>query len=229
MTRARAALFATIGVAAVLQFPGTVEAQRAPVAPTRRPAPARPAAPPPATEPAPIVSDGSAAATGIITPPQDYVIGVEDVLSVQFWRDEQMSGDVVVRPDGKITLRLLNDIAAAGLTTDQLRVRLQTEAAKFLAEPEATVVVKQINSRRVYLIGEIGKQGPIPLISPMTVLQLISLAGGLSEFAKKEQVFILRTEGGTTRTIPFNYAEVIRGRSLEQNILLRPGDTLVVP
>jgi polysaccharide export outer membrane protein len=170
-----------------------------------------------------------ATAPAFITPPEDYVVGIEDVLGVQFWRDDQMSGDVVVRPDGKITLRLLNDIVAAGLTTDQLRERLEKEASRLLAEPQATVVVKQINSRRVYIVGEVAKQGPLPMITPITVLQFLALAGGLTDFAQKEKIFILREEGGKQITLPFDYDAVFNKRRLELNILLRPGDTVVVP
>jgi polysaccharide export outer membrane protein len=215
VTDARTVVRATLVVAALivggLASPVSLEAQQTPPVPGAKP-PAKP---------------GTAAP--VITPPEDYVVGVEDVLSVQFWRDDQMSGDVVVRPDGKITLRLLNDIVAVGLTTDQLRELLQVEASKFLAEPQATVVVKQINSRRVYIVGEVGKQGPLPMITPITVLQFISLAGGLSEFAQKDKIFILREEGGKTVTLPFDYDAALNKRRLELNIILKPGDTVVVP
>src|SRR5215467_14662660 len=128
--------------------------------------------------------------------PADYVIGADDVLTVVFWRDKDMSGDVVVRPDGKITLPLLNDIQAAGLTPDQLREQVSKLAEHFLEEPAATVVVKQINSRKVFITGEVSKPGPYPLTTPTTVLQLIAMAGGLGEYAHKDEIVIMRSEGG---------------------------------
>jgi polysaccharide export outer membrane protein len=211
---------------------GRLEAQRTPPGGAMVP-PASPGqkagGPPPTLKIEPAPPPAKAGSTLVVTPPEDYVVGVEDVLGVQFWRDDQMSGDVVVRPDGKITLRLLNDVVAAGLTTDQLRARLEMEASKYLAEPQATVVVKQINSRKVYIVGEVGKQGPLPMITPITVLQFISLAGGLSDFARKEHIYILREEGGKTLTLPFDYDAVLSKRRLELNIVLKPGDTVVVP
>lgn len=234
MTLARAALVATLVIGPV--WPVSVEAQRSAAPAPRRPSSTGAAAAAPEA-PAPGASSGAVASPGPVTStapiagatPGDYVIGVEDVLGVQFWRDDQMSGDVVVRPDGKITLRLVNDVVAAGLTTDQLRERLEKEASKFLAEPQATIIVKQINSRRVFTIGEIGKQGPLPMISPLTISQLISVAGGLTEYAQKENIFVKRMEGDKVVTIRFDYSAFMRGRNLEQDILLRPGDTLVVP
>lgn len=163
-----------------------------------------------------------------VVPPDDYVIGAEDVLIVQFWRDDQMSSDAVVRPDGKITLRLLNDVQAAGLTPDQLRVSLTAAATKYLEDPSVTVGVKQINSRKVTVLGEVAKQGPLPLNSPTTVLAAIGMAGGFSEYAKKDRILIIRTEGGKQVAHRFNYEEVSEGRRLEQNIFLKPGDTVMV-
>jgi polysaccharide export outer membrane protein len=164
-----------------------------------------------------------------IVPPPGYVIGPNDILTIVFWRDKDMSGDVNVRPDGKVTLPLINDIQAAGLTPDQLRLSI-TEAAKALFEdPTISVVVKEIHSRQVFITGQVGKSGPYPLMGPMTVMQLIALAGGLQEFAKTEDIGILRTENGKQVRIPFNYKEVTRGKNLQQNIELKPGDQVVVP
>ena len=118
------------------------------------------------------------------TLPADYVVGAEDVLSVVFWREREMSADVLVRPDGRISLPLLNDVEVVGLTPDQIRERVIELARKFVEEPSATVVVKQINSRKVYITGNVERPGPFPLLRPTTILQFISLAGGLKEFAK---------------------------------------------
>jgi polysaccharide export outer membrane protein len=183
---------------------------------------------PAARQTAPSAAASAAPASGLRVP-EDYVIGPEDVLFVSFWRDESMSGEAVVRPDGKITLRLLNDIEVVGLTPEQLRERLARDATKFLEEPAPTVIVKQINSRKVFITGEITKPGPYPLNSPTTVIQLITLAGGLNEYAKGEEIGILRSENGKTVRLPFNYKQVREGKKLEQNVPLKPGDTVIVP
>lgn len=171
---------------------------------------------------------GSAPPAGV-TPPADYVIGAEDELSVIFWREMDMSAEVTVRPDGKISLPLLNDVQASGLTPEQLRLAVTEAAGKFVADPTVTVVVRVINSRRVFITGQVGKPGPYPLTSPTTVLQLLALAGGVAEFAKSDQIQVMRTENGKTTNYRFNYKDVIRGRRLEQNLMLRPGDTVIVP
>lgn len=172
---------------------------------------------------------GAPAAVQGVPLPEGYVIGPEDVLNIQFWRDDQMSSDAVVRPDGKITLRLINDVHASGLTPDQLRETLLKAAAKFLEDPAVTVIVKQINSRKVMVIGEVAKQGPQPLNGPLTVLGAIAQAGGFTDYADKEKILIIRVEGGKQIPRRFNYQEVVEGRKLEQNILLMPGDIVTVP
>jgi polysaccharide export outer membrane protein len=164
-----------------------------------------------------------------VTPPADYVIGADDQLSVIFWRETNMSADVTVRPDGKISLPLINDIQASGLTPDQLRVSLTEAASKYIEDPTVTVVVKAINSRRVFITGQVGRPGPYPLTAPTTVLQLLALAGGVAEYAKSDQIQIMRTENGKTTNHRFNYKDVIKGKKLEQNMLLKPGDTVIVP
>src|ERR1700676_4352739 len=126
----------------------------------------------------------------------DYLIGAEDVLSIVFWRDKEMSTDVAVRPDGKITLPLLNEVRAAGLTPGQLKDLLVEESKKYVEDPNVTVVVKQINSRKVFIPGEVGRPGPYPLMAPTTVMQLLVIAGGLREYAHSDNVSIMRTENG---------------------------------
>jgi polysaccharide export outer membrane protein len=160
--------------------------------------------------------------------PSDYVIGVEDALSVVFWRDKDLSADVVVRPDGKISLPMLNDVVAAGLTPEGLAEVVSKAATKFVRDPAATVIVREIRSRKVYIIGEVGKTGTIQLTSEMTVLQAIGEAGGFIEGADKGDVIIVRNEGGTERRFKFNYNEVIKGKNPAQNIRLMPGDTIIV-
>ena len=164
-----------------------------------------------------------------IKPPDDYVIGADDVLTVMFWRDKDMSADAIVRPDGKITLPLINEVQAAGLTPDQLRERVVVEAGRFIEDPSPSVIVKTINSRKVFITGEVEKPGPYPLTSPTTVLQLIATAGGLREYAHRQDLVIMRMDGGRQVTFPFDYASVAKRKKLHQNIFLKPGDTVVVP
>ena len=140
-----------------------------------------------------------------------------------------MSAEVTVRPDGKISLPLLNEIDAAGKTPEQLRLVIEETARKFLQEPAVTIVVKQINSRKAFITGMVGKPGPYPLTAPTTVLQLIAMAGGLQEYADREHIVIVRTENGRPASYRFNYKEVIQQKKLAQNIELRAGDTVVVP
>jgi len=162
--------------------------------------------------------------------PADYVIGPEDVLTVVFWREKDMSSDsVVVRPDGMISMPLLNDVKAAGLTPEQLRDQLTKAAEKFVEGPTVSVVVKAINSRKVFITGQIGKPGPYPLAGPTTVLQLIAMAGGVHEFADAKNITILRTENGRQVALRFNYKDVMKRKNLQQNIELKPGDTIIVP
>ena len=180
---------------------------------------------------APAQPSAAQAAAGV-TPPDDYVIGAGDVLVVNFWEEPNFSTDAaLVRPDGKITLPLINDVDARGLRTDQLQVKLADLGTKLggLKDPRVTVIVRAINSRKVYVSGGIAKPGAVDLIIPMTVAQLISLQGGLKEFVNGENITILREEGGKSRVIKFNYKEVMRGINLGQNIPLKPGDTVMVP
>jgi polysaccharide export outer membrane protein len=170
----------------------------------------------------------AAAAEGMAVP-SDYVIGAEDVIGVVFWRDQEMSGDVTVRPDGRITLPLIGDLTAAGLKPEALKDVVEKAANRYVSDANVTIVVRQINSRKVFITGEVATPGAYPLIGPRTVMQLIALAGGLNEYADASNLSIMRQEGGSTKYFKFNYKEVSRGRKLEQNIQLKPGDTVVVP
>jgi len=180
---------------------------------------------PPSRQPAPVTTPAPAE----VVPPPDYVIGAEDVLNVVIWREKDLSAEVIVRPDGKVSLPLLNDIQAAGLTPEQFRQQVTIAVAKFVAEPAVSVIVRSINSRKVYIMGEVAKPGPYPLVGPVTVLQLIALSGGLTEFADAKGISVMRTENGQPKRMSFNYRDVSRGKKLEQNVLLRPGDTVIVP
>jgi len=158
-----------------------------------------------------------------------YVIGPSDVLSIVFWRDKDMSADVLVRPDGNITLPLLNDVQAAGLTPAQLRERILSEARRYLEDPSPTVVVKEIHSRQVFITGQVEKPGPYPLTSPTTILQLIATAGGLKEYADTKNILVTRFENGSPVSLTFDYQELLKRKNFRQNIELKPGDTVVVP
>jgi len=175
------------------------------------------------------VASAPATAGTPATVPKDFVIGPEDVLAVTVWREKDLSADVTVRPDGKVTLPLVNEIQAAGLTPAQLREQLTAAMSRFVADPSVTVAVKQINSLKVYISGQIGKPGAYPIISPTTVLQLIVTAGGLHEFADAKNIVIIRRQSGQETTYRFNYKDVLKGRNLAQNIQLVPGDTILVP
>jgi len=183
---------------------------------------AQPAPKPAAATGAPVIPVG-------VVPPAGYVIGPEDVLSIVFWREKDLSVDAAVRPDGMITVPLVNDLRAAGLTPDQLREQLRIAAGKFVEDPTVTVVVKAINSRKVFITGMVSRPGQYPLGGPTTVMQLIALAGGLQEYADNRKILIMRTEGGEPVAKRFNYQDVLNGKNLKQNIELLPGDTIVVP
>ena len=231
---------ALAGVAAIV-LGTSLYAQKASAPPTAPPAvPATPASSGTAAPSAVPATPARNAASAKVTPdtpttatsvpiPPGYVIGPEDVLSVLYWKDKDMSTDVAVRPDGKISLQLLNDIDAAGLTPEQLRDRLIEESKRYIEDPNITVIVKQINSRKVFVTGEISKPGPYSLTGPTTVLQLIALAGGLRDFADSKNIVILRVENGKPVTYGFNYKDVASRKNLKQNIELKPGDTIVVP
>lgn len=161
--------------------------------------------------------------------PADFVIGPEDVLGIVFWKDQEMTGDLTVRPDGMITLPLIGDLKAAGFRPTELAGTIAKLAGKFLEDVNVTVIVRQINSRKVFITGEVRQPGAYNLTGPRTVMQLIALAGGLSEFADGENITIMRDENGQARTLKFNYRDVSKGKNLTQNIEVEPGDTIVVP
>jgi len=158
----------------------------------------------------------------------NYVIGPEDILDINVWKEPDISRVVPVRPDGKISLPLLHDVQAAGLTPRQLGSQVTESLKKYLTEPQVTVIVTAINSRRFYILGEVGRPGAYPLLTNMTVLQALSSAG-FSQFANLKKIYVMRTENGKQVKYPFNYKEVVSGQNTQQNILLKPGDTIVVP
>ena len=158
----------------------------------------------------------------------EYVIGPEDALHIAVWREADLTASLPVRPDGKISLPLLDDVQAAGLTPKQLANSITEKLKKFLADPRVTVVVTQINSKRIYLVGEVLHVGATPMLPNMTVLQALSSAG-LNQFANTKRIYVLRTENGKQQKLPVNYRKLVKGEQIEQNYLLQPGDTIVVP
>jgi polysaccharide biosynthesis/export protein len=159
----------------------------------------------------------------------DYKIGPQDLLRVDVWKEPDISRTIPVRPDGKISLPLLNDVQAAGLTSMQLAGVIREGLTKYITSPQVTVTVTEINSRRVYCTGEVLKPGALSLLPNMTALQAISSCGGFTQFAKVKGIYILRVEGGKQIQHPFNYKDVVKGKKPEDNILLQPGDVIVVP
>jgi polysaccharide export outer membrane protein len=159
----------------------------------------------------------------------DYVIGPEDSLHVSVWKEPDLSGQVPVRPDGKISLPLLNDVQAAGNTPMKLASILTQQLQQYVTDPHVTVVVTAINSKRVFLVGEVGHVGALNMLPNMTVLQALASAGGFTQFASLKKIYILRNENGKQIRIPVNYKAIVTGQSPEQNIPLKPGDTIVVP
>jgi polysaccharide export outer membrane protein len=157
-----------------------------------------------------------------------YLIGPEDVLNINVWREPELSASVPVRPDGKISLALLNDVQAAGLTPMQLKTEITAALKKYVSEPVVTVVVSGVHSRRVFLVGEVTHTGPVPLLPRMTVLQGIASAGGLTPFANAKKIYVLRNENGAPVKYKFNYHDALKNPSAE-NIVLRADDTIVVP
>jgi polysaccharide biosynthesis/export protein len=159
----------------------------------------------------------------------DYKIGPQDVVRVDVWKEPDVSRTIPVRPDGKISLPLLSDVQAAGLTAVQLANVIREGLTKYITSPQVTVTVTEINSRRVYCNGEVMKPGALALLPNMTALQAISSCGGFTQFARIKNIYILRVEDGKQVQHPFNYKDVIKGKKPEDNILLQPGDVIVVP
>jgi polysaccharide biosynthesis/export protein len=160
--------------------------------------------------------------------PNTYIIGSTDVIAVSVWREQELSGSLPVRPDGMVSMPLLHDVKAAGLTPMQLAADLTERLKKFIQDPQVSVVVTSINSKRIFILGQVGHPGPLPLAPGMTALQAIATAGGLGPFANGKKIYILRDQSGTQEKIAFNYKQAVKG-DMRQNIALRSGDTIVVP
>jgi len=197
-------------------------AQQAPIAPP--PTPQESQAPPPQDkDKGKAPSDNKEAGAAVDS--NTYKIGPSDVLSIRVWNEEKFSGPVAVHQDGKITLPLLGDIQAGDLTPVQVQDNVTKALTKYVVKPLVTVVVQEVGSKKYYLDGQVNHPGEFPLAVPTTILEAISKAGGLQEFANSKKIYILRGD----KRIPFNYKDVLRGKLMEQNIRLEPGDHIVVP
>lgn len=158
----------------------------------------------------------------------DYVIGADDTLHISVWKEPDLSETLPVRPDGKISMPLLNDVTAAGLTPLELKDSISEKLKKYISDPRVTVVVTAMNSRRVFVTGEVNHSGPMSLLPHMTMLQALAQAG-FTQFANPKAIYLLRTQDGKQEKMPFNYKQVVKGNHPEENIELKPGDTIVVP
>jgi len=170
-----------------------------------------------------------AAAQNVPVTDPSYKIGPQDVLRIDVWKEAEISRSVPVRPDGKISLPLLNDVQAEGLTAMELSNVITEGLKKYITNPQVTVSISEINSRRVYVTGEVTRPGAFPLLPNMTVLQALTSAGGFTQFARTKKIYVLRSESGRPVKHPFNYNDVVKGNRQEDNIVLQPGDTIVVP
>ena len=207
-------------LAAAVLFAGPSAAERLGSSQADRVTPPKPVGGGGFTQPKPVGGGGCSAG---------YKIGPADILDIAIWNNAEMTRTVPVRPDGKISLPLLNDVQAAGLTPAQLSNVISEGLKKFINSPQVTVTVNEINSRRVYVTGEVARAGAFPLLPNMTVLQALSSSGGFTQFAKTKAIYVLRVEDGKQVKHPFNYKEVLAGRKQEENIALLPGDVIVVP
>ena len=167
-------------------------------------------------------------APAVVVDPSTYVIGPADVIQISVWKEADLSTSLPVRPDGKISMPLLRDIPAAGFTPNQLAADISERLKKLIQDPHVSVLVTAVNSQRVFLLGEVARPGPVNLTADMTVLQALSSAGGLTQFANSKRIYILRNEQGAQRKIAFRYKDALKG-VVDQNIILKAGDTIVVP
>ncbi len=166
---------------------------------------------------------------GAVEPPSKYMIGPEDVLEISVWREPDLQREVLVRPDGRISFPLAGDFKAAGRTPEQVQEIISQRIQRYIPDPVVTVTVRTIGGNKIYIIGQVKNPGAYVIGRYVDVLQALTLAGGLSEFASEDNIRIIRREAGRETVFPFEYDDVKKGRKLQQNIILRGGDTVVVP
>jgi len=187
-----------------------------------------PITPAPSAAPAAAVAPAINVESAILTNANDYRIGPEDLLDISVWKNPELSRTVPVRPDGKVSLPLVNDIQASGLTPTALRQQLIDRLSEFIPAPEVAVIVREVHSMKVAVVGSVKTPGRYELKSAATVLEMIALAQGFTDFAARDRVVILRQENGDTKRIPFNYRKVAGGDE-QANLVVQPGDIIVVP
>jgi polysaccharide export outer membrane protein len=183
----------------------------------------------PATAPVPATGSTNRAPIAYLPPGARYQVQPGDILQITVWKEEDLQREVLVRPDGGISFPLAGDVAAAGRTVDQVQEELAAKIESYIPEPVVTVAVKQVVGNRVYVVGRVNKPGEIIMGHELTVMQALSLAGGVTPFAALNRVHVLRRDQGVERSIPFRYGDVEKGRGLSQNIVLQNGDVVVVP
>jgi len=172
----------------------------------------------------------AADATSAARPHDDsFVIGNDDVLAINVWKEPDISRSIPVRSDGKISLPLVGEVQAAGLTPAKLEKEIAGRLKNYISEPEVTVMVQQVNSQKFNILGQVVRPGSYPLANSATVLDAIATAGGFRDFAKRKSIYVLRQGAGGEQRLPFNYKEVSQGKNMEQNVKLQPGDTVIVP
>jgi len=180
-----------------------------------------------------VVASANQPASSLSSKPHDdsFIIGNDDILAINVWKEPEISRSIPVRSDGKISLPLVGEVQAAGRTPLKLEEDIAAKLHSYISEPEVTVMVQQINSEKFNILGQVAKPGSYPLTNSLTVLDAIAIAGGFRDFAKQKSIYILRqnSSGGGESRIPFNYKDVVKGKNPEQNIKLEPRDTIVVP
>jgi polysaccharide biosynthesis/export protein len=218
-------MLVTIAASGLAQVPQQAPPKTTVPAPSSQPVNSTPA--PTAAQQPTTLAPASPAGTGGPIDPARYVIGADDQLQITVWKEPTLSGTIPVRPDGMISLVLVGDLRAAGLTPMALSADISQRLKKYIQDPVVTVVVLGVNSQRVFTVGEVNKVGPIMMTPGMTTLQAIVTAGGLTQFANSKRIYILRTVAGKQEKIPFNYKQALKGEN--QGAPLLPGDTIVVP
>lgn len=219
-----------VGLCSIAAFAQDASAQGAsstddakPVLPASAPAPDEAKA-------APLPASNTPASRVPAIHPANYIIGIGDVLEINVWKESELSKTVPIRPDGMITLPLVGEIKAAGLTPDQLKEQLTTALQKVVTDPQVTVMVVSVSSLSFNIMGNVNRPGYYPLSRPMTILDAIAISGGFRDFAKEKKIYVLRTgPNGVQQKIKFNYKDVIKGKNMAQNIMLQAHDVLVVP
>ncbi len=166
--------------------------------------------------------------SGPMVPGPPYLIGLGDVLRVSVWREPELTSTVQVRSDGNISIPLLNDVQVVGVTPIDLAASLTEKLKKYVDDPHVTVIVSQAKPRTIYMVGEVGVHGPMPLLPNMTVLQAL-ISAGMTTFANTKKIYVLRIENGVEQKMRVNYKKLVKGENLDQNIVLKPGDMIVVP